>query len=28
MPRGFKFTDGSLDATFLAFYPIDAGKMP
>ena len=28
MPRGFKFTDGSLDATFLAVYPIDQGKMP
>jgi hypothetical protein len=28
MPRGFKFTDGSLDATFLGFYPIDQGKMP
>jgi hypothetical protein len=28
VPRGFKFTDGSVDATIAALYPIDATKMP
>jgi hypothetical protein len=28
MPRGFKFTDGFLDADYLAFYPINPAAQP